>query len=118
MKIYVSHSREFDFKEGLYKPLEDSALVKYDFFLPHEDGKDLNTKEEIKNSELVLAEVSFPSTGQGIELGWANILKVPIVCISKTGNKVSGSLQYLTQDFITYTDSKDLISKLDSFLNK
>lgn len=64
MKIYVSHSREFDFEKDLYEPLRNSAL-KWDntFFFPHEAGRDVNTKEEIKNSDLILAEVSFPSTG-------------------------------------------------------
>lgn len=90
----------------------------FNFFLPHEDGKSVDTKEIIQNSDLILAEVSFPSTGQGIELGWANIFKIPILCVSKENTKISGSLKYLTQDFITYSDSKDLINKIRIFLNK
>ncbi len=118
MKIYVSHSRDFDFENELYKPLRASNLNDaHEFFLPHEEGRSVNTQDEIKNSNLVLAEVSFPSTGQGIELGWANMLKVPILCVSKEGSKVSGSLKYLTQDFVVYSDAADLVSKLDAFLS-
>ena len=117
MKIFVSHSNEFDYGNELYKPIRFSQLNKeYEFFLPHEDGTSVNTQEIIKNSDLILAEVSFPSTGQGIELGWANFSKIPVVCFYKENKKISGSLKYLTQDFFTYSDSKDFISKLESVL--
>ncbi len=119
MKIYVSHLRDYDFLNELYNPLKNSKLnSEHEFFLPHEGGKHINTKDILKTSNLVLAEVSFPSTGQGIELGWANMLDVPILCIHKEGAKTAGSLKYLTQDFISYTDSQDLIEKLTAFLTK
>lgn len=119
MKIYISHSRNFTFKTDLYQPLQDSKLsLKHAFFFPHEDERSMNTQKEIQDSDLVVAEVSYPSTGQGIELGWASAAQVPIVCVSKEGSKVSGSLQYITKDFITYTDAEDLVLKLTQFLDK
>ena len=118
MKIYVSHSQDFDFLNSLYKPLRTSGLnTNHEFFLPHESDKFINTQEVIKNSDLILAEVTFPSTGQGIELGWASMLKIPILCASKEGSKISGSLNYITKNFIIYTDSADLVAKLAKFLN-
>ncbi len=78
----------------------------------------MNTQKEIQDSDLVLAEVSYPSTGQRIELGWASAAQVPVVCVSKEGSKVSGSLQYVTHNFITYTDSEDLVLKFTEFLNE
>lgn len=119
MKIYVSHSREFDFENELYKPLKESNL-KWDntFFFPHENGKDLDTQEEIKGSDMILAEVSFPSTGQGIECAWASMARVPILSISKEGSKISGSLKRLTENAIVYSGSEDLVSKLTAYLNK
>ncbi len=117
MKVFVTHSRDFDFEAELYEPIRSSGLnTKHDFFLPHENVKSVNTKAEIQNSGLVLAEVSFPSTGQGIELGWANMMNVPILCISKEVNKISGSLGHLTKDFVTYSSPEDLIGKLEKFL--
>ncbi len=80
--------------------------------------RDVNTKEIIKNSDLIIAEVSFPATGQGIEIGWADIFGVPILCVSKEGQKISGSLKYITDKFITYSDSQDFITKLSEFLSK
>ncbi len=118
MKIYVSHLRDFDFDNELYKPLRESALnVEHDFFLPHEGERSVNSKEDIKSCDLILAEVSSTGTGQGIELGWADMLNIPILCVHKEGSKIPSSLKYLTQDFISYTDESDLIEKLTSFLS-
>jgi hypothetical protein len=117
MKIYVSHAASFDYKKELYEPIKNSRLYNlYDFSFPHEGNELLDAREIIKKSNLVLAEVSFPSTGQGIELGWANLLKIPIVCISKRASKVSASLKCVTGDFIEYTDLTDLIDRLTNFL--
>ena len=118
MKIFVSHSYGFDYEEELYKPIKESLLNKNNvFFLPHESGESINTKDEINKSDLLIAEVSYPATGQGIELGWANIANVSIVCVSKNGSRISNSLKYITNDFISYSDSDDLIKKITLFLN-
>ncbi len=118
MKIYVSHSRSFDFENELYKPIRASVLnTEHEFFLPHENGQSINTKEVLQDCDLILAEVSFPSTGQGIELGWANMLNKRIVCISRKASEVSGSLKYITDNFITYSDKDDLVSKIILALN-
>lgn len=120
MKIYVSHSRDFDFRNELYEPLK-SSLKSIEFIFPHEDSdKPFNTKElfENKTCDLVLAEVSRPSTGQGIELGWANLLNIPILCVFKTNSDISGSLSVLTDELIEYNSSEDLISKLVKFFSK
>jgi len=117
MKIFVAHSSNFDFKNELYLPLRSSELNKnHEIFLPQEKS-DLGpvTKDTIKSSNLIIAEVSYPSTGQGIELGWANIFGVPIICIYKEGSKISRSLNKLTDKFIIYENAKDMIQKLTEF---
>jgi hypothetical protein len=74
MKIYVSHSTSFDFKEELYKPIRSSDLNSiHEIILPHEDSNEqFKTLDLFKSGgcKLIIAEVSYPSTGQGIELGW------------------------------------------------
>ncbi len=113
MKIYITHSSNYDYKNELYIPLRSSELnKKYDIFLPHEADEFINTKEIIKNSDLVIAEVSFPATGEGIELGWANDANVKVICIYKEGTKVSGSLKVVSDTFITYSDANDMLDKL------
>lgn len=114
MKIYISHSKNFDFQKELYEPLKNSGL-KYEFIFPHENNLNaFNSKELFEKHlcDLVLAEVSFSSTGQGIELGWADIFQIPIACCYKSGSKISTSLRMVTKDFIEYDGSVDLINKL------
>jgi len=114
MKIFVAHSSNFDFRKELYNPLRSSSLnKKHQILLPQERGKEVITKDIIKNSDLLLAEVSYPSTGQGIELGWANVFSIPIICIFKEGSKYSSSLDLIVDKFISYKDAKDMIDQLD-----
>ena len=116
--IYVPHANSFDFKNELYKPIRESDLnSKFIFTLPHENSEKLfNSKEYLKRCDLVLAEVSYPSTGLGIELGWANSYGVPIICISKLGSKPSNSLKAVGSEFLEYKDSEDMISRISELL--
>lgn len=117
MNIYIAHSQNFDFKVELYDSIKKSSLFKENVFVfPHEkEGEFLNSKEIIKNScELVIAEVSYPSTGLGVELGWANAYNVPIICLYKEGCKISQSLKVLTNDFLEYSNKEDLIKKINN----
>ncbi len=116
MKIYVGHSSGFNFKEELYKPLRESELnTKHKIVLPHEDSSEpFNSKEFLQNCDLMIAEVSFPSTGLGIELGWANFLGVPILFVYKKGARVSGSLKVVSDKFIEYETQEALIAKLQT----
>jgi len=75
------------------------------------------TSDIIKNQDLVIAEVSHASTGQGIELGWANLFGTPILCVNKKGSKPSNSLRFISDNFIEYSDSEDLIDKLTEYFN-
>jgi len=112
MKIYVSHSTNFDYQTELYEPLREN-FNELDIFLPHEkNGDTVDTKKNIKESELVLAEVSYPSTGQGIELGWANDSNVPIICIHRDDAKPSGALRIVSDNFISYSSVSEMVEKL------
>lgn len=120
MKIYIGHSREFNYEAELYRVIRaDSELSSYNIILPHEDGKSFNWGREFYSSlSLFIAEVSLPATGLGIELGWAYDSNVPIVCLSRRGAKVSSSLRAVTTQFYEY-DSPDDLRKIikDAILN-
>lgn len=114
MKIYISHSKNYDFINEFYKPLKEANLP-VEFIFPHEkNSKPFDSKLllERHGCDLVLAEVSLPATGQGIELGWADAYKMPVICFYKAGEKPAGSLKVITDRIIEYSDSKDLINKL------
>ncbi len=65
---------------------------------PLETAKFKGTAEErfaraekaIRESDVVIAEMSVPSTGAGIEMGMAHLLGKQIYCCAKEGSKVSG----------------------------
>jgi hypothetical protein len=90
----------------------------YKFFLPHEPANlDTDAKTELKQTDVLVAEASLPSTGQGIELAQAEAAGVPIICFFKTGSKPSGSLRFVTNKVIEYEDINDLLAKLQHELD-
>jgi len=121
MKIYIAHSRSFDFKKELYEPIRQSSLNnKHTFVLPHETSDEpFNSKDYFKNeADLMIAEVSESAIGLGIELGWADIYEVPIICIYRSGSKVSSSLKVVSKNFVEYSNSKELISEIERVINQ
>lgn len=120
MNIFITHSRGYDFRNELYLPLRNSELsALHSIFLPHESEKsEIVTKDIIKKSDVIVAEVSFPSTGQGIELGWANGYKIPIICIYKRDSHISDSLRNITNRFIVYENKQDMIQQLEKYLSE
>lgn len=121
MNIYISHCGGiYDYETELYKPLKESELARTNnFFLPHEpENLDTDAVTELKRMDVLVAEASFPSTGQGIELAQAKAAGVPIICFYKTGAKTSSSLRFVTSNIVEYTDMPDLLAKLKGELEQ
>lgn len=117
MNIYVSHSSNFDYVGELYEPL-GRGLTGHSLYLPHDtknNGK--NSKDIIANSDLVLAEVSLASTGQGVELGWASAAGVPIICFYKSSYEPSGAISHIAHEIISYDNENDMVDKLTQLTN-
>jgi len=111
MDIYIAHSSNYDFINELYNPVKEIKFRPLDinFIFPHLTDQFKNSKQLIsKQIDLLIAEVSYPSTGLGIELGWANIANVPIYCIHKTDTKYSSSLNTISDKFYSYSSSEEL----------
>lgn len=120
MKIYLAHSTSFDYKKELYEPLRKSKLNKiHEIIMPHENTKELfNSKDFLKkdSKNIIVAEISYPSIGLGIELGWANAFGNKIICIYKKDAKLSNSVKVVTKNIIAYENTDDLIDKLEQTL--
>lgn len=118
--IYVSHSKDYDYKKELYEPIRQSDINnRFNIVLPHEKSeKPFNSKEFFSsgNCDYMIAEVSYSATGLGIELGWADCYGVNIIAIVKKGSKVSGSVKILTDIIIEYENIEDLLNKLVLYL--
>lgn len=119
VKIYVAHSNSIDYRKILYEPLRDSELNnRFNIILPHEISNDtFSSKELLKNCKYMILDLTEPSSAL-IEAGWADSYGVEIICIYKSGTKVSKSLNEISEQFIEYEDSEDLIHKLEEYLLK
>ena len=110
-KVYISHATSFDFKEELYKPLK--KLKGFELILPHEkSGIPEPSKAVIKTCSAMIAEISTPSHGVGIEIGWADSFGIPIIFIFKKNSKISACLRPISSKFIEYENIKDILPKL------
>lgn len=117
MRVFVAHASNFDFREKLYKPLRESELnTQHEFFLPQETDEDYVDLEFIRSCDALIVDVSIPSSGAGIEMGWANASGVPILGVYEKGSHPSASAAYPTKQYVEYSDSKDLIEKVGAFL--
>jgi hypothetical protein len=115
MKIYVAHARKGNYLGELYAPLRESALSKtHTFIFPHDERSEPFDSRPVitKDCDLVIAEVSEPATGLGIELGWASLSDVPIICIHRSDAKVSQSLRGVTDIFLSYENAAEMIEKI------
>ena len=109
--VYVSHSSDFRLKKELYNVLK--KIPKVTFIFPDDSQ---NSKNIIKGSTVIIAEVSKPSHGVGIEMGWANAFKVPIIFVHKKGSRTSPSLSFVSDNFIEYNKIEDIQKPLESYL--
>ena len=116
MKIYVAHSRSFDYVNELYKPIRDN-IHGYEIILPHENNSnDPHDREFYKNIDLFIGEVSYPATGLGIELGFAYDDNKPIYCIYKKGNKISSSVKAITNNIYEYSNIDEMVKIIENII--
>lgn len=109
-QIYLAHSSKYDFQNELYKPIKASLLMSdYDFiFLLDTPNYLPNTKELIKTYSLVIAEMSYPSTGAGIEIGWADAFNIPIILIHNELFNPPPYLKTMSPFILKYNKANDI----------
>ncbi len=119
MKIYISHSSSYDYTNRLYNPIKNSNLMKeHEIFFPHDDiNISLNARDIISKCDLLIAEASLPTTGQGIEIGWADYAGTTILCVYEKDAKISSALKFITNNFIEYENIEDMINKINDFIH-
>lgn len=120
MKIYVGHSRKFDFKNELYNPIKESDVYKnHEIVLPHLNSDvPYNSKDYFELCDLMIAEVSYPSLGLGVELGWANAKNIPILALYKEESTPSNSVTAVTKNVVSYKDEADLVNQINHFIKR
>ncbi len=116
MKIYIAHSREFDYENKLYKPIRNNFNRDDEIILPHENNIN-NDRNYYKDIDLMIAEVSYPSTGLGIELGWAYDDNIPLYCIYNNEKSISSSINAITNNLYEYNNEEEMIEIIDNIIN-
>ena len=118
MRIYVAHSKDFDYKNELYLPIRKcDGLQEHEIVLPHEaSDSSSNTRELYKEIDFMIAECSYPATGLGIELGWVFDDDIPIYCIYRQGRKLSGSVRSVTNHIYSYSDVDEMIHVIEGIV--
>ena len=96
MKIYIAHSREFDYQTELYTPIrEDTNLPQDDIILPHEPSHDpKHSRDFYRKLDLMIAEVSYPATGL----------------------RPSGSIYAVTDHVLTYSSSAEMLNLIEKII--
>ena len=103
-----------------YDALEGN-IKGYEFLFPHRlDKNNRNGREFYKkdNIDVVIAEVSKPATGLGIELGFLCDEGIPVRCFYQKGEQPSSSLLSVTDKLIEYENMEDFIKKVSIELRK
>ena len=74
---------------------------------------------QIKSSDLIIAEVSEPSHGVGIEIGLSYALGLKRILLVEEGRRLSSLLQGMPDTIIIeYKDVEELIDKLRTVVRK
>ena len=125
-------------------PLTDEKLRKLEFyidiadvckefglvtFLPHLQTRAVDEPADaklvfrldidgLKNSQLLIADVSDPSHGVGSELMQANFMKIPIICLAIKGKELSRMVtgNPMVRKIIQYDSQEDCLMKLKEYL--
>ena len=119
MKIYIAHSRDFDYQNELYLPLKNSDIFKeHEFILPHDGDNYKHSRDFYKNIDLVIAEVSFPSTGLGIELGFLYDDNKPIYCIHRSDKKISSSISVVASNINVYSNLDEMTEIVKKLIDR
>lgn len=121
MRIYISHSRRFNFQGELYFPLRQTReFLPHELILPHEgsDGLYPVVKElEDRKIGLVIAELSYPSTNQGIELGLAKAYGVPVGGMFRDGSTPPSAISVVTENVQCYRNARTLVETVGRLIS-
>lgn len=119
MRIYVAHATNCDYTNEIYKPIRlDNELKKYEIILPHEEENFIHNRDYYANFDIAICEISNPSIGLGIEMGFFFDSNVPIYCLYKKGCSYSKSILAITNNIIEYTDNDDFMDKIKLIIMK
>lgn len=119
MKVQIWHSRgEYNFTAKLYEPIKKASFFSFHTFIfPHDASIQVFSEETLKEIDVFIAEISYPSTGLWIELWIAKMLWKRIVWIYKKGTVPSSSIDLVTQEKYEYSTISELLEIIERIVN-
>ena len=136
MKIYFAGSiRGGRDEEDVYLQIIDHLSTFGEVLTEHIGGKHIEKIEKnnsdnyifnrdirwLKTSSVIVADVTVPSLGVGYEIGFAETLNIPILCLYNPKNKgmlsamLSGNKDLLCKEYNDINEAKQLINEF--FIN-
>ncbi len=126
MKVYVTCAHTLS--GGAYEPIANLAteLIKGMGHEVHETQPltDPNQVFELdmdalKNTDILIAEVSEPSHGVGVEIAASWFLKFPCICLHKKGTTVLRFVRgFPNAKFLEYENEEDIRTKLPELVKE
>lgn len=125
LKLYYAVNLLMESENPLLNQIKDELIPKYGKLIPWFGVGPTNDMREVfrmdkaavESADIIIAEVSYPSHGVGMEVMHAVNLRKPILAIAQEGKKVSRMIQGIDFEGFQFSWYKDL-EDLDSILNK
>lgn len=117
VKVYIMHSDKIDYKEEIYRPLLRENLME-DFFLilPLSNRYSENyVKELIKESDLIICDLTKSNIFLNLEMKWANKENKEIYYFIKKDDKQMKKFDRLKPNI--YNDKEEFASLVKTLLN-
>lgn len=112
MRLYLAYPRTFALATELENFLKNSNFG-VEIIFPHEKHKQMMTpKDLLRDSDMMVAEVSDPALGVGIEMGFASAFDVPVYCFFRKGVVPSPSLPLVADEVMMYANKEELFHRL------
>lgn len=119
LKIYYAVNLLMESENSLLNQIKDTIIPQFGELIPWygtgpaDDVRDIYRydKAAVEKSDLIIAEVSYPSHGVGMEIMHAIHLGKPIIAIAQEGKKVSRmvlGIDYEKFEFFWYKNLEDL----------
>lgn len=127
MKIYFARSIrgqrvvDVELLQAALMDLGEVLSEKFDFSMDSSRDKLIfsTDRKMLESADVIVAEVSNPSLGVGYELGLAESLKKPVLCLAIEGIMVSGMITgnpYFRVE--RYSDVPGAVSRVKSFMDE
>jgi hypothetical protein len=118
LNIYFVHSTKFDYNNLIYKKILSSSIcLAHNLMLPMtKEYQNIYAKELMAKADIIIAEVSNPSFGLGLELKWLSKVNKPKLFLSLE-NTIPSKYQKLVPSIKT-TDENTYLQAIEDFIKE